>query len=102
MTVGKEAFLFDNGPWSILGGDALLEENYVPDFTATVATEKLQCLEIKHSVFDFVTRNYDPKDLGVIQDFLSKKEQHHNTISSSPPPGETPEQSAGLMDRVQC
>lgn len=100
MTVGKEAFLFDNGPWSILGGDALIEEGYIPDFSACVSTEKLRCLEIEQSVFNFVTRSYDPKNLGVIQDFFNKNK--NNKIPMPPPPGQTPEQSPGLMDRIQC
>jgi len=48
---GKEGFRSELGPFSLIGADALLsDEGYVPDFTASVFSDKLRCLQVTRSI----------------------------------------------------
>lgn len=53
VVAGKDGFRSDAGPWTVLGCDALLQEEggYIPDFTAYIATENVRCIRV--SRFDF-------------------------------------------------
>lgn len=53
VIAGKDGFRSESGPWSVLGSDALWQEEgtYVPDFTAHVVTEDVRYIQISRTDF---------------------------------------------------
>jgi len=51
VLAGKDKFRSDAGAWGILGTDALLEDEYIPDFTAYVVGDKCRCLQFSREKF---------------------------------------------------
>lgn len=50
-------FRSDAGPWTVLGADALVEDEgtYRPDFSAHAGSERLRCVRISKASFDTIT-----------------------------------------------
>lgn len=50
-------FRSDAGPWTVLGADALVEDEgtYKPDFSAHAGSERLRCVRISKASFDTIT-----------------------------------------------
>ena len=53
VAAGKDAFRSEAGPWTVLGADALSEEegSYLPDFSAFIATPQVRCLQISRVAY---------------------------------------------------
>eukprot|EP00511_Aplanochytrium_stocchinoi_P011014 CAMPEP_0204861724 /NCGR_PEP_ID=MMETSP1348-20121228/1858_1 /ASSEMBLY_ACC=CAM_ASM_000700 /TAXON_ID=215587 /ORGANISM="Aplanochytrium stocchinoi, Strain GSBS06" /LENGTH=637 /DNA_ID=CAMNT_0052011285 /DNA_START=145 /DNA_END=2058 /DNA_ORIENTATION=- len=80
IRAGKEGFVSEVGPWSVLGTQALSQEEgtHISDFTATITSESLRCIQ-------FSKRDFDD---------ASKKE-----INSTSPPQENAPSSAHISAR---
>lgn len=55
--VCTSGFRSDAGPWTVLGADALVEDEgtYKPDFSAHAGSERLRCVRISKASFDTIT-----------------------------------------------
>ena len=53
VLAGKDGFRAEAGPWSVLGADALTaaEGQFVPDFSAHVATESVRCIYVHRAEY---------------------------------------------------
>jgi len=53
VVAGKDNFRSDAGPWSVLGADAICQEEgtYIPDFTAFVGSDRVRMLRISRKEF---------------------------------------------------
>ena len=53
VAAGKDAFRSEAGPWTVLGADALSEDegSYLPDFSAFIATEQVRCVQISRAAY---------------------------------------------------
>ena len=51
VLAGRDGFRAEAGPWSVLGADALVsaEGEFVPDFSAHVATDSVRCVYLSHA-----------------------------------------------------
>ncbi|CAM9598856.1 unnamed protein product [Ectocarpus sp. 12 AP-2014] len=56
VLAGRDGFRSDAGPWTVLGADALVEDEgaYKPDFSAHAGSERLRCVRISKASFDTV------------------------------------------------
>ena len=48
VKAGVDGFRAEAGPWTLLGAGALRDENFVPDFSAHVATDSVRCVYLSH------------------------------------------------------
>ncbi|CAM9222366.1 unnamed protein product, partial [Hapterophycus canaliculatus] len=57
VLAGRDGFRSDAGPWTVLGADALVEDEgaYKPDFSAHAGSERLRCVRISKASFDTIT-----------------------------------------------
>ncbi|CAM9429313.1 unnamed protein product [Pylaiella littoralis] len=57
ILAGRDGFRSDAGPWTVLGADALVEDEgtYKPDFSAHAGSERLRCVRISKASFDTIT-----------------------------------------------
>ena len=53
VLAGRDGFRAEAGPWSVLGADALVsqEGEFVPDFSAHVATETVRCIYVHRAEY---------------------------------------------------
>ncbi|CAM9847931.1 unnamed protein product [Chrysoparadoxa australica] len=53
VAAAKDGFMSDAGPWSVLGADALVDEEgaFKPDFTAYISSEHVRMLRISKDAF---------------------------------------------------
>ena len=49
VKAGVDGFRAEAGPWTLLGAGALRDENFVPDFSAHVATDSVRCVYLSHA-----------------------------------------------------
>ena len=49
VKAGVDGFRAEAGPWTLLGAGALRDENFIPDFSAHVATDSVRCVYLSHA-----------------------------------------------------
>merc|ERR1719502_124534 len=65
VTVGKDGFRSEMGPWSVLGSDALLEkkDSYRPDYSAYIYTDHVKIINITRDNYELAKSATEPEQL---------------------------------------